>query len=64
MGPLHPTRCCLLVIDVQPENHAIGLGLMREAGGSITSTGAVLMGLLGEARGELFKETLAFLKGR
>ncbi|PIW82939.1 MAG: hydrolase [Nitrospirae bacterium CG_4_8_14_3_um_filter_70_85] len=46
-----------------PENHAIGLGLMREAAISITSTEAVLMELLGDARGELFKESLAFLKG-
>lgn len=46
-----------------PENQAIGLGLMREAGISITSTEAILMELLGDARGELFKETLAVLKG-
>jgi len=46
-----------------PENHAIGIGLMRDAGISITSTEAVLMELLGDARGPLFKETLAFLKG-
>ncbi len=46
-----------------PENHAIGLGLMRDAGITITSTEAVLMELLGEARGPLFKEALAFLKG-
>jgi len=46
-----------------PENHAIGIGLMHEAGISITSTEALLMELLGDARGALFKETLAFLKG-
>jgi len=46
-----------------PENHAIGLDLMRDAGITITSTEAVLMELLGEARGPLFKETLGFLKG-
>jgi len=57
MRPLHPNRCCLLAIDVQegflPAIHRI----------SITSSEAILMELLGDARGPLFKETLAFLKG-